>query len=167
MTAAWKKLCFILSVRSDFHMIDSLLIAIHAFVSHMSMSFSVDETLLPRQVNLSTSFREVPSSVEMLPASRCALMKFSYSSFGVPFSVFSCNVLNLFLNSNTYLSLISLLLRRAQSYWTPGKILMQFFYLPLKSLKQTTISPEPYCCMMYISDNLNFQTSKENQNKLS
>ena len=31
-TAAWKKLCFILSVRSDFHIIDSLLIAVHAFV---------------------------------------------------------------------------------------------------------------------------------------
>ena len=29
---------------------------------------SVDETLLPRYVNLSTSFREVPSSVEMSPA---------------------------------------------------------------------------------------------------
>ena len=29
-TAAWKKLRFILSVRSDFHMIDSLLIAVHA-----------------------------------------------------------------------------------------------------------------------------------------
>ena len=27
MTAAWIKLCFILSVRSDFHMTDSLLIA--------------------------------------------------------------------------------------------------------------------------------------------
>ena len=48
-------------------------------------------------------------------ASRCALTKFSYLSFGVPFSVFSCSVSNLFLNSNTYLSLISLLLRRAQS----------------------------------------------------
>ena len=47
-TAAWKKLRFILSIRSDFHIIDSLLIAIHAFVSHESMSFSVDETLLPR-----------------------------------------------------------------------------------------------------------------------
>ena len=58
--AAWKKLRFILSVRSDFYMIDSLSIAVHAFVSRVSMSFSVDETLLPRQVNLSTSFREVP-----------------------------------------------------------------------------------------------------------
>ena len=48
MTTAWKKLRFILSVRSDFHMIDSLSIAVHAFVSRVSMSFSVDETLLPR-----------------------------------------------------------------------------------------------------------------------
>ncbi len=66
-TAAWKKLRFILSVMSDFHMIDSLSIAVHAFVSRVSMSFSVDETLLPRSVNLFTSFREVPSSVEMSP----------------------------------------------------------------------------------------------------
>ena len=48
-------------------------------------------------------------------ASRGALTKFSYSSFGVLFSVFSCSVLNLFLNSNTYLSLTSLLFNRAQS----------------------------------------------------
>ncbi len=34
-TAAWKKLRFILSVRSDFHMIDSLSIAVHAFVSRV------------------------------------------------------------------------------------------------------------------------------------
>ena len=47
-TAAWKKLRFILSLRSDFHMIESLSIAVHAFVSRVSMSFSVDETLLPR-----------------------------------------------------------------------------------------------------------------------
>ena len=42
-TAAWKKLRFILSVRSDFHMIDSLTIAVHAFFSHVSVSFSVFE----------------------------------------------------------------------------------------------------------------------------
>ena len=48
-------------------------------------------------------------------AAASKLTKFSYSSFGVPFSVFSCCALNLLLNSNTYLSLISLLLRRAQS----------------------------------------------------
>ena len=45
VTAAWKKLRFIFSVRSDFHIVDSLLIAVHAFVNLVSMSFSVDETL--------------------------------------------------------------------------------------------------------------------------
>ena len=45
--------------------------------------------------------------IQFAAASRCALTKFSYSSFGVPFSVFSCSVSILFLNSNTYLSLIS------------------------------------------------------------
>ena len=49
-------------------------------------------------------------------ASRCALTKFSYSSFGVRISVFFRSASNLFLNANTYLSLISLLLRRVQSY---------------------------------------------------
>ena len=39
-TAAWKKLRFTLSDRSDFHMIDSLLIAVHAFASRVLMSFS-------------------------------------------------------------------------------------------------------------------------------
>ena len=38
-TAAWKKLRFILSLRSDFHMIDSLSITVHAFVSRVSVSF--------------------------------------------------------------------------------------------------------------------------------
>ena len=45
--------------------------------------------------------------IHFAAASRCALTKFSYSSFGVLFSVFSCSVSNLFLNSNTYLFLIS------------------------------------------------------------
>ena len=48
VTAAWKKLHFILLVRSDFHIIDSLLIAVHAFVNLVLMSFSVDATLFPR-----------------------------------------------------------------------------------------------------------------------
>ena len=48
-------------------MIDSLSIAVHAFVSCVLMSFSVDETLLPREVNLSNSFREFPSRMEMSP----------------------------------------------------------------------------------------------------
>ena len=45
---AWKKLRFILSVRSAFHMTESLLITVHAFASRVSMSVSFDETLLPR-----------------------------------------------------------------------------------------------------------------------
>ena len=48
MTAAWKKLRFILSVRSDFHMTNSWSIAVHAFANHILMSVSVDETLLSR-----------------------------------------------------------------------------------------------------------------------
>ena len=39
-TAAWKKLRFILSVRSDFHMIYSLSIAIHAFVSRVYLIYT-------------------------------------------------------------------------------------------------------------------------------
>ncbi len=46
---AWKKLRFILSV----HMTENLSIAVHAFANCVSMSVLVDETLLPRQVNLS------------------------------------------------------------------------------------------------------------------
>ena len=47
-------------------------------------------------------------------ASKWALTKFSYSSFGVCVSVF-CSVSNLFRSANAYLSLISLLLSRNQS----------------------------------------------------
>ena len=46
-TAAWKKLRFILLIRSDF---ESLSIAVYAFGSRASMSYSVDETLLPWSV---------------------------------------------------------------------------------------------------------------------
>ena len=45
--------------------------------------------------------------IHFAAALMCTLTKFSYLSFGVPFSVFSCSVSNLFLNSTTYLSHIS------------------------------------------------------------
>ena len=48
ITTAWKKLCFILSEESGFHMIDNLSIAVHAFTSRILMPFSVDETLLSK-----------------------------------------------------------------------------------------------------------------------
>ena len=51
--------------KSDFHIIDNLSTAVHAFTSHLLISFSTDETLLLRYVNLFTSFREQPFSVEM------------------------------------------------------------------------------------------------------
>ena len=47
-----------------------------------------------------------------------SLMKFSYPSFGVCVSVFSCSASNLFLSFNAYVSLISLLLSRDQSVYT-------------------------------------------------
>ena len=37
MTAAWKKLRFILSVRSDFYMTASLSLAVHAFAGRVLM----------------------------------------------------------------------------------------------------------------------------------
>ena len=47
-TAAWEKMRFILSDMSDFHMTESLSMAVDAFASRVSMSFLVDETLLLR-----------------------------------------------------------------------------------------------------------------------
>ena len=64
-TAAWKKFRFILSDWFDLHTTDNLSIAVHAFASHVLMSFSVDETLLSREVNLSTNFKESAVRVEM------------------------------------------------------------------------------------------------------
>ena len=43
MTAAWEKVCFILSVRPDFYFTNSLSMASHVFASHVLMSVSVDE----------------------------------------------------------------------------------------------------------------------------
>ena len=61
----WKKLRFISSDRLELHMFDNLSIAVHAFTRHILISLSVDETLLPRYVNLSTIFRELPLRVDM------------------------------------------------------------------------------------------------------
>ena len=46
-------------------MIDNLSTALHAFTIRLPMSFSVDETQLPKNVNLSTSFREPTFNVEL------------------------------------------------------------------------------------------------------
>ena len=61
--AARKKLRFILQDKFDFHVINNLSIAVYAFTSRILMSFSANETLLLKSVNLSTSLREPLSSV--------------------------------------------------------------------------------------------------------
>ena len=76
-TAAWKKSHSISSDRLDFHIIDSLSIAVHAFTRHILTSLSVDETLLPRYVILSTNFRWRwlrSASVHMEPIASCCLL---------------------------------------------------------------------------------------------
>ena len=54
-TATWKKSRFILS---------DISVAVHAFARHILMSLSVNETLLPRLLNMSTNSRKPPLSVE-------------------------------------------------------------------------------------------------------
>ena len=46
-------------------MTDNLPLADYVFASYVLLSFSVDETLLPRLVNLSTSFKESPFGAGM------------------------------------------------------------------------------------------------------
>ena len=58
-SSACEKSCFILLDKSDFHMVDSLSIAILAFVRCILTSLSVDEMLLLKYKNLSTNFREL------------------------------------------------------------------------------------------------------------
>ena len=68
--------------------------------------------------------------IQFAPAPRYVMTKFSYLSFGVPFSVFPCSVSNLFPNSYTYLSLICLLLRRVQSECLVVAVCMAYFRRP-------------------------------------
>ena len=58
-TTAWKKLCFIVSDRLDFHMMDNRSLAVYAF--------AVDETMLRIHVNMSINFRELQFKVEVSP----------------------------------------------------------------------------------------------------
>ena len=67
-STVWKKFRFISSDRSDFHMIDTVSIVVHAFVRSELTSCSGDETLLPRYMSLSTNFRGSPFRVEMTPS---------------------------------------------------------------------------------------------------
>ena len=64
----WKKSCFISSDRSNFYMIDNQSIAVRTFSSRILISLSVNETLLPRYVDLSTNFRCSPLTMEIAPS---------------------------------------------------------------------------------------------------
>ena len=83
---------------------------LHLAAVFTSALFSLTTNVCYGTLDLVLSF----VSMHFTAASSCALTKFSYSSFGVRISVF-CRASNLFLNANTYLSQISLLLRRGQS----------------------------------------------------
>ena len=75
--AASKTPHFILSDRSDFHMIDNLSRAVQASTRRISTSLSVDEIMLLRYMNLSTNFRGRPLKVEMAPSR----LKHTYSIY--------------------------------------------------------------------------------------
>ena len=66
-TAAWKNSHLILSYSSDFHMINSISIAVHAFAWRILTSLSIGETLLPRYVNFSTNFGRPLFRVSIAP----------------------------------------------------------------------------------------------------
>ena len=65
---AWKNSNWILSKRSDFHVVDNQSIAVHALPMSVLILLSVDEILLPRYMNLSTSFRGLPFNNKMEPS---------------------------------------------------------------------------------------------------
>ena len=87
---------------------------LHLEAVFMSVRFSLSANVSHGTLDLVLSF----VGMHFATASRCALTKFSYSSFGVRISVFFCSASNLFLNANTYLSLIFLLLRRTYYSWS-------------------------------------------------
>ena len=62
---AQKKSCFILLERSNFHIIDNLSVAVHAFARYMLTSLLVDEIFLLGYMNFYTNFRGLPLKVEM------------------------------------------------------------------------------------------------------
>ena len=77
-TAAWKK-CVLFYLTSI--MTDSLLINVHAFAGRVLMLFSVDQTVVPRRMNLSSSFRKPQSCVEMSPLWLTHMYSVFFSTF--------------------------------------------------------------------------------------
>ena len=66
-TATSKKSFFIRSKRSDFHRIENLSIALHAFCIFLLTSLSVNEILLLKYLNSFTNFTRIQLKVETAP----------------------------------------------------------------------------------------------------
>ena len=92
------------------------LVLVGFFLFHLEAVFTSARFSLTANVSHGTLYFVLCLiGINSAATSRWALTKFSYSSFGVCVFVCSCRASYLFLSSNVYLSLISLLLRRAQS----------------------------------------------------
>ena len=62
---ALKNSPFILSERSDFHLLVNLSTAVHAFLLGMFIPFSIDKTMLLRYLNLPAKFSGLPFNVDL------------------------------------------------------------------------------------------------------
>ena len=89
--AAWKKSRFILSDRSDFHIIDCQSIVVHIFAWCILTSLSVDETLLPRFVNLSSNLKGPPLRVKMAPSRLKRMHSVSFAFTWKPMPPSACS----------------------------------------------------------------------------
>ena len=92
------------------------LVLVGFFLLHLEAAFTSARFSLTAKVSHGTLyFLLCLVGMNSAAASKWALTKFSYSSFGVGVSVCCCRAPYLFLSANVYLSLISWLLSRAQS----------------------------------------------------
>ena len=92
------------------------LVLVGFFLLHSEAVFTSAPFFLTANVSYETLYFVLCFvGINSAAASRRALKKFSYSSFGVCIFVCSCRASYLVLSVNVYLSLISLLLSRAQS----------------------------------------------------
>ena len=71
----WKKSHFILSKRSDFHVIDNLSMVVQAFLLNMLTSLSADEILLPRYDLLFWANHWTSCTTTYLPISQSILVR--------------------------------------------------------------------------------------------
>ena len=108
ITTDRKRSRFILSERSDFHMLDNLSVTVHSFPMRMLILLSVDEILLLRYVNWLTNFRGLPLKMEMDPS---CLMRLN-----TDFSVFLVAKASCSRQCSRNLDRVGILVRSTRSY---------------------------------------------------